>query len=284
MVLSARPNVVVGILGLGRLGSALLFALDASGYTSILQASRGGSRVSLPGQPVDRANLAGRADLVFLTVPDQAIEEAAAELEWRPGQVVVHTSGARALDALAAVEQRGATAACFHPLQTFPTGLSAGQASARFRDITCGIEGRGRAGELLEAIASSLGAQSVRLEGVDRAAYHAAAVFVSNDVIALTVAASRAWEQAGLPAADAQRALAPLIRASADGISERPLAQALTGPLVRGDVDTIERHLAALARDPSLADLYRRLALELLTLDLGHSAELRAALQRVLDR
>lgn len=66
---------------------------------------------------------------------------------------------------------------------------------------------------------------------------------------------------------DAQRALAPLIRASTDGISERPLAQALTGPLVRGDVDTIERHLAALARDPSLADLYRRLALELLTLD-----------------
>ena len=193
-------------------------------------------------------------------------------------------SGARPLDALAGAEQRGATIAYFHPLQTFPTGLSADQVSARFRGITCGVEGRSRAGALLEAIARSLGAESVRLEGVDRAAHHAAAVLVSNDIVALTVAASRAWEHAGLPAADAQQAFAPLIRASADGISERPLAQALTGPLARGDVDTIEQHLAALARDPALADLYRRLALELLTLDLSHSPAVRAALHLALDR
>lgn len=140
MAPSARPNVVVGIPGLGRLGSALAFALDAAGYTPILHASRGASRVSVPGQPVDRASLAGRADLVFLTVPAKAIEEASAEVESCAGQIVVHRSGARALDALAGVEQRGATATCFHPPQTFPTGLSAEQASARFRDITCGIE------------------------------------------------------------------------------------------------------------------------------------------------
>ena len=135
----------------------------------------------------------------------------------------------------------------------------------------------------MEAITRSLGGRAVRLEGVDRATYHAAAVLASNDVVALAVAASRAWAQAGPPAADAPRALAPLIRASADGISERPLPQALTGPLARGDVDTIKQHLAALARDPALADLYRQLALELLTLELGHSPELRAALHCALD-
>jgi predicted short-subunit dehydrogenase-like oxidoreductase (DUF2520 family) len=130
-------------------------------------------------------------------------------------------------------------------------------------------------------MATDLGANVVRLEGVDRAKYHAAAVFSSNYVVSIAAAAERIWEQSGLPREAARPALAPLLLGAAQNIAERELARALTGPVARGDIATIERHLAALD-DADLDDLYRRLARELLRLDLGHSPELSSQLQAVL--
>ncbi len=271
-----------GIAGIGRLGVALAAALDAAGYSPLLLATRHANPASVAGEFTDPTAFIARCDVVFLTVPDDAIEEVAGGYSWRAGQIVAHCSGARGLDVLAAVSALGAGIGCLHPIQTFPPHLSAEQAAARFRGIVCGIEGDGEVGDVLEMLARELGASIVRLEGVDRAAYHAAAVLAGNDVVALASAAARAWSHAGLPIERARDALAPLIRASADGIAELPLEQALTGPIARGDVATVERHLRALAEDPELLDLYRKLALELLTLDLGHEPKLQLALQRAL--
>ena len=157
------------------------------------------------------------------------------------------------------------------------------QAPAWFRGILCGVEaGNAELGNLLEAIAQDLGARPVRLEGVDRGIYHAAAVLASNDLIALAAAATRAWVRAGLPAALARDGLAPLLRAAAENVGGLPLEQALTGPVARGDIATLERNLRALEAEPDLRELYRRLALELLRLDLGHPRNVAAALRTAL--
>jgi predicted short-subunit dehydrogenase-like oxidoreductase (DUF2520 family) len=90
-----------------------------------------------------------------------------------------------------------------------------------------------------------------------------AAVFASNYVVALASAAARSWALAGLPRESARPALGPLLAAVAANVTAFDLAQALTGPVARGDVGTIRAHLAALSGEPSLRDLYRDLALEL---------------------
>ena len=220
------------------------------------------------------------SDVVFITVPDGAIGGVAAVVDWRPGQAVVHCSGARGLEVLTVPEQAGALVGCLHPLQSFP---AAEPDLTRFEGITCGIDAASPLDAILEAIAGDLGARTVRLTGVDRSLYHAAAVLISNDAIALTAAATRAWTLAGLPEAAAREALAPLLLGAAGNIAAHPLIEALTGPVARGDVGTVERHLDALARDPALRTLYRALGAELLRLPLGHTESVEIQLHTLLD-
>ncbi|RLT41012.1 MAG: DUF2520 domain-containing protein [Chloroflexi bacterium] len=287
-----RRTLPIGVIGLGRLGSALAGALAAVGYHNVTVTGRDAARVErrapllgVTAQPID--TLVERSALVFLTVPDHAIEGLGDRLRWPAGQGVVHCSGALGLDVLRGVEAGGAHAGCLHPLQTFPAASSGTALTMRacadlFEGIVCGVEGAAPVGDLLMAIADDLSARIVRLEGVDRALYHAAAVLVSNDVIALMAAASRAWERAGLDVTAAQTALAPLLLAASSNAAHLPLAAALTGPIARGDAATVERHLRALDADPGLRALYRALGRELLGLDLGLSAEARAALEALL--
>ncbi|GMU41229.1 MAG: oxidoreductase [Chloroflexota bacterium] len=279
-------SVASGVIGPGRLGTALSAALAATGAPVMVASRRppAPALLALPGvtgAPVEV--LIERCDVVYLAVPDREIAPLAARLSWRPGQAAVHHSGALGLEALAGATDRGALAGCLHPLQTFPAGTPPQEAPALFRGITCGIEAPEPLGARLEALAGALGARSVRLEGVDRAAYHAAAVFASNDAVALMAAAARTWSAAGLSPEAAREALAPLLLAAARNVAALPLERALTGPVARGDVETVERHLAALTTTPDLAALYRALAAELLRLDLGHAPETLAALRRAIE-
>ncbi|MSQ42011.1 MAG: DUF2520 domain-containing protein [Dehalococcoidia bacterium] len=276
----------IGIIGAGRLGASLAAAIAARGYRLTAIASR--SEVSaraLAAQLGDGAlvlnarALVAACELVFLTVPDGELEGLASSLPWRAGRAVVHCSGALGLDVLAPAVARGAVAGCLHPLQTFPT--RSGDAT-RFHGITCGVEAPEPLGARLEAIARALGAEPVRLEGVDRALYHAAAVFASNYVVALAAAAARGWALAGLPPDRARVALATLTANAARDVGERELRDALTGPIARGDVGTVARHLDALAREPGLRELYRRLGRELLALEPSPSPDAVARLRALL--
>jgi predicted short-subunit dehydrogenase-like oxidoreductase (DUF2520 family) len=136
----------------------------------------------------------------------------------------------------------------------------------------------------LEAIARTLGATPFSLAGVDRAAYHAAAVISSNYVVALHAAAAAVWQRAGLPPTTARAALAPLTLGAAQAITERELSQALTGPIARGDVASVASHVQALQNDPERSALYRALARELLRLPLSLSAETKTALVALLSK
>ena len=224
-------------------------------------------------------NATSMADAVFLTVPDGAIREAASRVSWQAGQAAIHCSGALGLDVLASATERGAIAGCLHPLQSFSSPEGEPE---RFRGVTCGIEGAEPLGGWLEGVARDLGSRTVRLEGVDRALYHAAAVFVSNDAVALMSAGSRTWELAGLSREESRAALAPLLLGAADNIAQRALADALTGPVKRGDAATVQRHIEVLATVPELLDLYRRLGAELLRLDLGLPPEVEVRLRTLL--
>jgi len=265
----------IGVIGAGRLGSALAHALLAAGrpLDAVASRTRANADELVSGLPfvaaVEIDELVGSSDIVFLAVPDDSIEEVAGSLAWRPEQAVVHLSGGSDLGVLAAVAEAGGVAGCLHPLQTFPGDETPAAARARFSGIACGIDAPEPLDGVLEGIVEALGGTSFRLDGVDRAAYHAAAVFVSNDVVAAMAAATRAWSLAGLPEGEARSALSALLSASAAAIAERPLTEALTGPVARGDVETVRRHLASLESEPELRALYRGLGAELLRLELG---------------
>ncbi|MCC6387747.1 MAG: DUF2520 domain-containing protein [Dehalococcoidia bacterium] len=275
----------IGIIGAGRTAMSLGPALSRAGYGVVAVASRerqsarrlaeaigGGVRVTGAEAVVDAA------ELVFLTLPDGAIAGEAARLPWRAGQAAVHCSGALGLEVLADVRAANGLAGCLHPLQTFP---SREPEPGRFAEAWCGIEGDGALAGMLEAMVTAMGARPFSLAGIDRAAYHAAAVFASNFVVALMAAAGRAWEAAGLPGEVVREALAPLLLASASNAAAKPSLAALSGPVARGDAGTVARQLEALAGEPDLRALYVALTREL-TRFAPEDATARAAIRALL--
>ncbi|MBK6560851.1 DUF2520 domain-containing protein [Candidatus Amarobacter glycogenicus] len=277
---------LVGIVGAGRLGGALAVGLSRAGYrigaigsTRISSASAVAEAIGgVAEATADVTRVAAVCDLVFFTVPDSAVESSCDTVRWTPRHMVVHCSGALTLDALKSAASVAAVG-CLHPLQTFPSRLPEPD---RFHGIFCGVEGTTGLGETLERMAAALGASVVRLEGSNRALYHAAAVMMSNNAVALAAAASRLWALAGLPPDLGRPALSPLLQAAAANIGKLELVDALTGPIARGDLATVTAHLRALQGEPELLVLYRLLAGELLRLSLPHSEGTARLLREVL--
>lgn len=276
----------MGVLGLGRLGSCLARALHAAQLTPVALASRRRSVAEqlaseLPGaQVMDVDALAQATDVLFIAVPDASLRSVCEGMPLTAANALVHLSGVHALDVLSAAADRGAQVGALHPLQAFPQHAGV----ERFRGIHAGVEAScASLRAQLEQTARALGAVPFSLQGVDRAAYHAAAVFASNYVVALHAAAAEVWRRAGLAPETARSALAPLTLGAAQAISERELPLALTGPLARGDVASVSRHLDALQDDPARAALYRALARELLLLPLSLDPELERQLLQLLQ-
>ncbi len=275
----------IGVIGAGRVGTALALALSERGHRIAAVSSRRDNtaralaRRIAGAEPVAASDVVARCDLVFLALPDPCVASVAAEHLWRAGQAVVHTSGALDLSVLEPAAARDALPGSFHPLRAFAAGEAGGNP---FAGITCGIAGPPSLAPRLVELAAALGARALRIDGVDRSLYHAAAVFSAGFGVALLAAARRVWALAGLPEAEARTALAPLLMGAAANAAAQPLERALTGPIARGEPDTVERHLAKLEREPELAALYRALAAQLLELPLTITPEARARLQQLL--
>jgi len=280
-------RAALGIVGPGRLGASLARDFQAAGLR--LASVEGGAHgraeqlaADLSGVPVLGVEaLLAAADVVLLTVPDAAVPGLAASLPCRAGQLVVHCSGVLGLAVLDPVRAHGAAIGCLHPLQSFS---APGGSAGRLRGVSCGVEADSPQHEAqLVALCERLGARALPLAGVNRAAYHAAAVFASNYLVALYAAAERAFACAGLPADAARAALLPLSRGTLDNLAASAPAQALTGPLVRGDASSLAAHVAALGADPALRELYRALARALLELPLPLDSAEREAIVRALE-
>jgi predicted short-subunit dehydrogenase-like oxidoreductase (DUF2520 family) len=207
----------IAIVGAGRLGSALSAALTAAGYPV-----RG---------PLGRGADARGATTVLLCVPDGDIAAAAAHIA--PGPLVGHCSGATGLDVLAPHE-----AFSLHPLMTVPAGAGPDV----LRGAGCAVDGSTpRALAAGEQLAAALGMRATRVADEDRAAYHAAASIASNFLVTLEGAAERLAATAGVD----RELLAPLVRAAVENWAAHGAEAALTGPIARGDEETVARQRAA---------------------------------------
>jgi len=196
-----------------------------------------------------------REGIVFLAVPDGAVTESAARLaRMRPDARLsfVHLSGALGLAALEPL--RGCALGSFHPLQSFPVPRD----PSAFKGITIGVDATTPALERrLRSLARAIGGRPKHVGDEERVLYHAAAVYASNYVDVVVAEAVRLLRQIGWGEAEATAALMPLVEGGVQNIRDRGPIRALTGPIRRGDAETVRRHLEALDRP----DLYRMLAL-----------------------
>ncbi len=261
--MSPKPERIA-FIGAGRLATGLALAFAAGGLAVVAAASRSPASASrlaarLPGcRAMDAQQAVDAADLVFVTVPDDAIGITAAGLRWRADIAVVHCSGATELTALAAAAAAGAHIGGFHPLQTF---TDPDAALASLPGCTISIEAEPPLLETLRGLAATIGCRSIRLPAGCRARYHASGGYASQFVNVLLREATDIWKTFGIAEEDAVRALLPLLKGTIASIESAGLAQGMPGPVSRGDVGTVRRHVHDLAQisDATLA-LYCELA------------------------
>jgi len=263
----------LGIIGAGRVGTGLAMNFARSGRSVVAVASRSAASARALARRVPGARAAAsdqeaadRADLVFLTVPDDAIESVASGIRWRAGAACVHCSGAGDLELLAVAAAQGALVGGFHPLRMF------GEPGKSFDMRGCAVAIAGQAplaGEL-ERLARAIGVRPLRLPEGGRALYHAAANFSGAFVVALIDETVALWKMLGIAEKDALRALLPLLRGSVDNVERLGPAGALGSVVARGDAGTIRKHLAALAKTaPESLELYRLLSLRTIPIALA---------------
>ena len=239
----------VAVVGRGRLGSALAQALDRAGNEVVL----------VPGYPAPgRAALTAACAVVVLAVRDDAIEACARALTDEGAldgsHALLHCAGSRPADALSAFPAAG-RALC-HPL----TSIAPDAGADVFSGVTFAIEGDAAGRLHAERIARAVGGLPVTLEGAGLALYHAGAVMASNYLPVLLFAGARLLVAAGFPdEVSARRALGPLVRATLENALRMGPAGALTGPIARGDLETVALHLEAMRALPDLEALYRAL-------------------------
>lgn len=264
-----RPaRLAVGVVSAGRVGSVVGAALARAGHTVVAASGLSNASVRraeqlLPGVPLLAPDeVAGRADLVLLALPDDALAGMVRGLvatgSLRSGQIVVHTSGAHGIDVLAPAVEAGALPLALHPVMTF-TGRS--EDLDRLAACSIGVTAMAEdeaAWNVGEALTVEMGAEPVRIPDEARALYHAALAHGANHLMTLVADCAELLREAGI--AQAERLVAPLLSAALDNVL-RHGDRALTGPVARGDLGTVRKHLAVLAeRAPGVAPGYRALA------------------------
>jgi len=263
----------VAIIGAGRLGTSLGRELAKKGYPILWiadrkpAAARESRRIIGQGRATADAARAAEAGIIFLSVPDEEIERTARALAktaaaWR-GKVVLHTSGILSSAALAALRSKGAACASFHPVQSFPRK---DMPSAHFKNIVIALEGDAAALNTGKRLIRLLGARPHLLRARDKAFFHAACSMASNLFVPLFEMARTLLLGIGIKDAEATKILLPLVAGTLQSVKHFDGADALTGPISRGDVETVKKHLEALKRYPSARRTYRALGAEALRL------------------
>jgi predicted short-subunit dehydrogenase-like oxidoreductase (DUF2520 family) len=263
----------IAIAGTGRMAQALGRLLGERGEPVAAVAGRDPERTRAAAafigagvQPVAIEKLAGEAARVLIAVSDSAISEVAGILaaSRMSSGIALHTCGTAGPEALAPLAIAGVSCGTLHPFQTVATpeqGLDA------LPGCAFAIEGDPAALEWASRIAGLLGGETLRIRPEHRPLYHAAAVMASNYVVALVDAAAMLMDAAGVGQDEALRAIGPLVRSSVANALRLGPVRALTGPIQRGDLETVSGHLGALASVPErVRGLYRSAGLHALDL------------------
>jgi predicted short-subunit dehydrogenase-like oxidoreductase (DUF2520 family) len=270
----AEPTPTVFIIGAGVMGTTLAAKLARAGVPvlgvhgrrpELSEAASAASGVLASSGELPAA--VASADIVIVAVRDSRVAEVAgrlaAEKRLRKEQVVLHTSGCLpAGEALAPARPHVAGVGTLHPLIAV---TDAPGALENLEGAAFGIEGDPEAARRAHKLVAMMEGRPLELHAETMALYHAGAVIASNYLVALADVSRALLVSAGIPEPQALPALLPLMKSAVRNLGEIGLPAALTGPVVRGDASSVERHLGALTeRSPEHLDLYRRLGREVL--------------------
>ncbi len=279
----------LGWIGAGRLARALAMRAHGAGVRTVAVASRTPATAAwlaeaTEARALDAQGVADVADWVFITVPDDAIADVVAGVRWRPGQLVIHCSGAGERDLLAAAAQAGAETASFHPLFLF-AGLP--DDAERLRGASIAIDADPPDDAVLANFAIWLGCTPLMVQAGQRALYHAGANYAASFLLCALHEAATLWAKAGIDREAAVAAMWPLVDGTLAAARARGLPGALAGPVSRGDGSVIDKHLHALnALGGDHAALYAALTRRALALAAERgapSADVLADLSKRLD-
>lgn len=249
-----RPTFTV--IGYGNVGAALSSSLKDAGYSVLSIYNRTdrdieGVRRGLP----ERAEDLG--DIVFITVSDQSVGQVAEMLSGLDQDLstrcFLHCSGTLSSEELRPFREKGAATASFHPMMAVKPDTRS------FADITFDGEGDEEAIQVCRRIASDLKARFMEVSAEKRIYLHAASVVASNYLVSLTELALNISKGSGRPDSELLQSLLPLIRSTLQNLEKGSTAEALTGPIARGDADLIKKHLKILQDTTDEGKLYRML-------------------------
>lgn len=258
-----KPDPTISIFGTGALGSALLNYFQHSGKrVQSTWNSKGGSVFSRRSGSLESVGYAFPSgvsevgDWIFITTPDDIIAKISEKLlilkpDWN-GHSVIHCSGGLTSAKLEVMNNAGAYTASMHPIQTFRRG----DTRSRFQDIYISTEGSEDIKTDLENMIIDMGAHPLRLSAEQKKIVHIAAVFASNYLVALLGMADEYLKEDGIE--DGLEILRPLIHQTILNIEQKGIFEALSGPVARGDEETINSHLSALEGKSEL-DFYKLL-------------------------
>jgi predicted short-subunit dehydrogenase-like oxidoreductase (DUF2520 family) len=277
--MAAEPSVA--IVGAGNLGAALALALQRAGFTieaviarsrraSLRKAQRLARRVGARALAVASIDPASEpslrntfssaiwADLIWFCVPDAEIARAAqalvGKIEWK-GRVALHSSGALTSEELAALRRRGAAVASVHPMMTFVRGLQPSLAGVPFA-----VEGDAAALRMARRVLQKMGGRAYSIRKQDKPAYHAWGTFASPLFTALLATTEQVAVLAGVSRRAAKQRMIPILSQTLANYAAFDAADAFSGPIIRGDLDTVKRHLSVLRRVPAAREVYLALA------------------------
>jgi predicted short-subunit dehydrogenase-like oxidoreductase (DUF2520 family) len=263
--MARKPKIA--IVGPGRLGTALATSLRRAGYriSEVIAPARKASQqrarklalgVGARAATVHSAWL--DSDLIWFCVPDGQIAEAAGALAGKAswsGKIAFHASGALASDELGILRKRGASVASVHPLMTFVRGSIPSLAGVSFA-----VEGDPKAVRIARRIVRDLKGDAFPLAKSKKAAYHAWGAFTSPLLVAALVAGEEVARTAGLPAQVARKRMLPIVAQTLANYAALGPEGAFSGPIVRGDVAVIRKHLRVLRSTPAAREVYLALA------------------------
>ena len=263
--MAARPKSIT-LIGAGNLASALGPALKAAGYRIDVVAGRNrpesqrrarllARRLHARWCSLDQVKPA--TDIVWLLHTDDALAATAKGLArstgWR-GKVVFHSSGALSSDVLKPLKGEGAYTASLHPMMTFVSGTTPDMSKVPFA-----VEGDRQAVAAAKQLVRRLGAEIFPIRKSAKVLYHALGSFSSPLVVATLVTAERVGRGAGLTLPQTRKVMAAILEQTLKNYLERGPAAAFSGPIKRGDLETVRRHLRELKRIPEAHDVYRAL-------------------------
>jgi predicted short-subunit dehydrogenase-like oxidoreductase (DUF2520 family) len=261
-----RHKATIALIGSGNLAQALAPALKTAGYRIETVAARAnassrrraaGLAKKLGARAISLDDAGPASEIIWLLHTDDALTATARLLAGRSGwkgKIVLHSSGALSSDVLAPLRRAGAHTASLHPMMTFVPGTR-----PDFRTVPFALEGDRQAAVAARKIVRALGSEAFSIPAGSKTLYHALGSFSSPMIVAALVTAERVGRAAGLTQSQTRKVMAPILQQTLRNYLDHGAAAAFSGPIKRGDIETVRHHLRELKRVPAAGEVYRAL-------------------------